>query len=150
MTEHHNDLDDASARGAEILRQLGWDTIWETAGTKGADTEFRDFTRSMVFGQLYGRDGMSLRDRELVVMALILAQGSERGIVPHFRQCHSVGISERDVRELIYTVCVYGGWPKGSQAAVWFNRVLQEPDSTWPQSMRVDPPLPPTGIQSDP
>ena len=129
-------------QGQQVIKDLGWERNWETAESRGADSEFREFTNRMVWAQLYGRPGLSLRDRELIVMGIILTQGSERGIRPHLRQCHELGITEREVRELIYTVCVYGGWPKGSQASVWFNKVLMEEDSTWPEDKRIQPHLP--------
>ena len=45
-------------------------------------------------------------------------------------------------REVIYAVCFYGGWPKGSQSVAAFQEVLAEPTSTWPQSHLIEPPLP--------
>jgi 4-carboxymuconolactone decarboxylase len=143
VTEEAEAAEHYAERGQQVIEALGWEQNWSTAESRGADAEFREFTQRMVFAQLYGRPGLSLHDRELIVMGIILTQGSERGIKPHFRRCHEVGITEREVRELIYTVCVYGGWPKGSQASVWFNKVLQEEDSSWPADMRIDPPLPP-------
>jgi 4-carboxymuconolactone decarboxylase len=127
---------DYSERGNQALEDLGWSDLWADVGSQGLDPQFKEFTRRIVFGQLYAREGLSIRDRELLVMALIIAQGSEHGIKPHFRLCHAVGISEDDVRELIYTVCLYSGWPKGSQARVWLNEVLQEADSSWPAELR--------------
>lgn len=126
-----------SDRGAEMVQALDWENIWPKDTDQGASAEFYELTQRVVFGQLYARHGLSLKDRELVVMALILAQGSERSIIAHFRQCHAVGITEREVREVIYSVCIYSGWPMGSQATAWFDGVLSEPDSTWPESMRI-------------
>jgi 4-carboxymuconolactone decarboxylase len=146
MTIEQDSAQHFAEQGAEVLHDIGWDEVWATGSTRGTDPEFSEFTQRVVFGQLYGRDGMSLRDRELIVMAIILTQGSERGIKPHFRRCHALGITEREVRELIYTVCMYGGWPKGSQASVWFNKILLEESSTWPDDMRVHPALPPANI----
>ena len=134
---------DYYARGCDTLEAFGWAHMAELSpGTARPDAEFWELTSRTVFGQMVARPGLTLRERELIIMAIIMTQGSTTGVKPHFRNCHKLGVTEREVREVIYAVCFYGGWPKGSQSVAAFQEVLAEPTSTWPQSHLIEPPLP--------
>ena len=108
-------------RGREILKQLGRDT-----GKKGRgeDEEFAEITLEAVWGGLYAREGMSLHDRELIIMAVMVATGADFDrLYYHFKNAHMLGITDREIREMIYTTMFYAGWPKGAAAIRHYNRI---------------------------
>ena len=116
------------AQGEKVLEQLGWGAHWNNPDL---DNRFWDFTLENNFGTLWARPQLSLRDREMITLSVLVALGAGDGILPHFRNARNVGITEEEVRELIFQVMYYAGWSRGSQATRQFNKVLREPGSRW-------------------
>lgn len=121
------------ARGKKVLDKLGWGANWHNADL---DDGFWDYTLENNFGTLWARPGLSLRDREMITLAVLIALGPGDGILPHFRSAHHLGLTETQIREIIFQTMYYAGWSRGSQATRLFNRVLREPGSKWPQPKR--------------
>jgi 4-carboxymuconolactone decarboxylase len=125
--------------GLQTLRDLGWnDDLTDAPMSEDADQAFWDHTIENLWGRVYNRPGLSLRDRQVVVLAVLIYVDTD-GITRHFENCHSVGLTEVEVREIIIQAGYYSGWPKFAAATRRFNRALNRPDSTWPQSARIDP-----------
>jgi 4-carboxymuconolactone decarboxylase len=116
------------ARGQKVLDGLGWGADWHNPDL---DTRFWDFTLENNFGTLWCRPQLSLRDREMITLSVLIALGAGDGILPHFRNARNVGLTEEEVRELIFQVMYYAGWSRGSQATRQFNKVVREPGSRW-------------------
>ena len=68
---------------------------------------------------------MSLRDRQVVVLAVQTCIGSETGIQNHLKNCHKLGLTELEVREIILQAGYYAGWPKFAGTTTLFNRYLE-------------------------
>ena len=112
------------AKGREILKKLGRDTGKKGKGEDEAFDEFAEMTLETIWGGLYAREGMSLRDRELITMAVAIATGADFDrLYHHFKNAHLLGITDQEIREMIYTTMFYAGWPKGASAIRSFNRV---------------------------
>lgn len=119
---------DAHAAGLKVLSELGWPA---DSGFADMDAKFWEFTTEHLFGQVWSRPGLSLRDRALVTLSVLLAVDADRGSMNHLRYAHNLGITEEEVRELIIQVGFYAGWPKGAHAMARFTKILAEPDSGW-------------------
>jgi 4-carboxymuconolactone decarboxylase len=115
---------EAHAAGVKVLEQLGWPV---DSGFADMDEKFWEFTTAHLFGQVWARPGLSLRDRALVTLSVLLAVDADRGSMNHLRYAHNVGITEQEMRELIIQVGFYAGWPKGAHAMARFHKILQEP-----------------------
>ena len=99
--------------------------------------EFFAFGNPVVLPNVYGRGGLDFHDRELVVMATIIAQSTPLGLEWHFRDLAPMAaISEREVQEVIYTACLYGGWPKCATANNVFRKIMDKPNN-WPKELRT-------------
>lgn len=85
----------AKEAGLEILRKLGWPL---DSGFADMDPRFWDFTTGHLFGQVWARPGLSLRDRAMITLAVLLAVDADRGSLNHLRYAHNVGITEEEVR----------------------------------------------------
>jgi len=114
--------------GREVLRQLGWPL---DSGFADMDPAYWDFTTRHLFGEIWSRPGLSLRDRAIVTLSVLLAVDADRGSMNHLRHAHNLGITEEEMREIIIHVGYYAGWPKGAHAMARFSRILDEPDSGW-------------------
>jgi len=86
------------ARGLQVYRQMGWGT---NPDLKQLDERLWSFTTDFVFGEVWARPGLSLRERELVVLAALIALGTE-GMDIHLRFAHRLGITEAQLKEVIY------------------------------------------------
>lgn len=118
----------AHAAGLDVLAKLGWPA---DSGFADMDQKFWEFTTAHLFGQVWARPGLSLRDRALVTLAVLLAVDADRGSMNHLRYAHNLGITEEEMRELIIQVGFYAGWPKGAHAMARFTKILEEPGSGW-------------------
>lgn len=114
----------AHATGLEVLRSLGWP---EDSGFADMDPEFWAFTTETLFGRIWSRPGLSLRERQIVTLAVLITVDADRGSMNHLRWAHNVGITETEMREIIIQAMLYAGWPKGAHAMARFTKILEEP-----------------------
>ena len=114
---------EAHAAGLKVLSDLGWPA---DSGFADMDPRFWEFTTGHLFGQVWSRPGLSLRDRALVTLSVLLAVDADRGSMNHLRYAHNLGITEEEIRELIIQVGFYAGWPKGAHAMARFTKILSE------------------------
>lgn len=121
---------EAHAAGLKVLSDLGWPA---DSGFADMDARFWEFTTGHLFGQVWSRPGLSLRDRALVTLSVLLAVDADRGSMNHLRYAHNLGITEEEIRELIIQVGFYAGWPKGAHAMARFTKILSEPDNGFGQ-----------------
>jgi len=112
-------------KGLRVLREIGWGDE-PAAPIKAADEEFWKLTVGHLFGDIWGRTGLSLRDRELVTLATLIALDRARGLRPHLRNAATLGITDEEMREIIIQVMHYAGWSVGAHAIVAFREVLSE------------------------
>ena len=121
-------------RTQEILREFGWFEFLDVPGESapyGLSPQFWDHTLEHVVGGLWERRQMSLRDRELLMIALIAATPSKVGLIPHLRNAHFLGFSAQAMREILLMVAMYAGWPKAADAIVMFEEIASQPDSPY-------------------
>lgn len=130
------------AAGLQTLSDLGWNNGPHDAEPpiKNSDRRFWNHTIEALFGRAYSVPGLTLKEKQLVVMATIIAHGNQIGIRTHYLRCHNAGVSELEVRELLLQVGYYTGWPSFSVGSIWFNQLLEEAGDTWPASMRTSLP----------
>ncbi|WP_137892794.1 carboxymuconolactone decarboxylase family protein [Ramlibacter sp. 2FC] len=121
-------------RTQEILREFGWFEFLDVPGEAapyGLSAQFWDHTLEHVVGGLWERPQMNLRDRELIMIALIAATPSKVGLIPHLRNAHYLGFSADAMREILLMVAWYAGWPKAAEAMVLFEEIAAQPDSPY-------------------
>ena len=122
------DYDKRMERGLEILKQLGWpDDAMDK--TKKAFPEFWDMTVGHLFGDVWARPGLSLRERELVTMAALIALARPVGLEPHFRNCSHIGITKEEIQEIILQVGHFAGWNAAVHAIFQLTEALEKNDS---------------------
>jgi alkylhydroperoxidase/carboxymuconolactone decarboxylase family protein YurZ len=113
--------------GLDVLREMGWP---ETGGVPGMDQEFWQHTVKHLFGDIWGRAGLSLRERELVTLGVLIALDAE-GVTPHFKHACKLGFTDREMREVIMQAMYYAGWPRGGAALRRYMNARNAPDSPW-------------------
>ncbi|WP_028933359.1 carboxymuconolactone decarboxylase family protein [Pseudonocardia spinosispora] len=101
--------------GYRLLEQLqdeqtraGWSSMLESQ-VPG----FADWVITALFGGTYQRDGLSLRDRQLVNLAALTALGGvDPQLTGHVRTSLRVGMSKQEILEVFVHLAPYIGMPK--------------------------------------
>jgi 4-carboxymuconolactone decarboxylase len=76
----------------------------------------REFSVNHLFANVWSRGGLSLRDRRLITIALLAAQGRPDQLKAHLRGARlgEEPLSEAEIMELLIHVAHYGGWAAGA------------------------------------
>ena len=117
-----SDEKDRRQRGLDVYRQMGWG---ENAGVKELDEDLWAFTTDVLFGEIWSRPGLSLRERELVTLGALMAAKAD-GIALHMRNAHHLGITYDEMKEVILQCTVYLGMPKALFAMRKLKAVMAE------------------------
>jgi 4-carboxymuconolactone decarboxylase len=75
-----------------------------------------------VFGRLWGRDGLSRRDRSLVTLGALIALRANDELAIHFKIARTNGLTDDEIAEVVYHSSGYAGFP----AAATASRIAQE------------------------
>ena len=84
--------------------------------------DVREFTINHLFANVWSRSrdkaiegqGISLRERRLITIALLAAQGRSDQLRDHATGAFIAGIKEEDLLEVMIHVAHYAGWPAGT------------------------------------
>ena len=79
-----------------------------------------------LFGEIWTRPHLSLRERQLITMASNIALARPVGTHSHYRSAQHIGITRKEIMELIIQVGQYAGWPAMALAVEQFAQVLKE------------------------
>ena len=93
----------------------------------------RDLGRYMVefpYGDIYSREGLALRDREIATTAMLTALGGrEPQLRVHFAAALNVGLTPDELEEIIIHTVVFAGFPTAINAMNLLHAVLAERNS---------------------
>jgi 4-carboxymuconolactone decarboxylase len=90
-----------------------------------------DLGRSIVefvYGDVYSRPGLSIRDRELAAVATLVALGRSAQLPQHMRAAMKAGITEGELREVIIQTATVAGFPPAMNAMSQLKTVAAEPN----------------------
>jgi 4-carboxymuconolactone decarboxylase len=114
--------DDARARGMEVLQALNVPT-----GSGPALPEaLGRMTVDHVFGEVWARPGLALRDRSLATVTILAALGRDPYLRLHLHGALNVGITQEELEELFLHLAHYAGWPLGIAASRALADVVAE------------------------
>ena len=115
------------ARALAIYEKMGWG---ENEIVKETDEELWKIITDIMFGEIWARPGLSLRDREMVTLAALVMEKAD-GIKLHMRHAHNLGITFDEIREVIFQVMYYAGQAKGLFAIRRLKEVMKETGATF-------------------
>jgi 4-carboxymuconolactone decarboxylase len=87
----------------------------ETAKTD-FDEPFQKLITESAWGSVWSSDGISLRERSMLTLALLAATGNFDEIPMHIRATANTGATKTDVREAFQHVAIYAGVPRANRA----------------------------------
>ncbi|MBY0277467.1 carboxymuconolactone decarboxylase family protein [Candidatus Binatia bacterium] len=78
---------------------------------------FVDLTVEHLFGEVWGNEALSVRDRRLVVLGILGALGDDSNLAAHMGQALKRGdVTAEQLDEIVVTVAHYAGWPRSTHA----------------------------------
>lgn len=105
--------------GAESRRERGLARLAELGDEPGGEEflarlgELGDLTVDFVFGDVHARPGLGVRERELVIVAVLTALGGlEPQVRAHIRAAKAAGVTEEELEEAILQTAPYAGFPR--------------------------------------
>jgi 4-carboxymuconolactone decarboxylase len=109
--------DESIAKGAARFEELmGWNV-----DPAALQDDFARITMGNLFGDVWCRPGLTLRDRSLITVTTLIALGREHELKLHLQGALRVGITRQEIQEIVLHLAHYAGWP----LAVGAGRVAQ-------------------------
>jgi 4-carboxymuconolactone decarboxylase len=109
-------------RGLAVYKEMGWG---ENEGVKELDEDLWNFTTDVLFGEMWSRPGLSLRERELITLGVLMESKAD-GIALHMRNAHNLGITYDEIKEVILQCAIYVGMPRTLFAMRKLKAVMAE------------------------
>ena len=114
--------------------ERGLKKMSEVYGVDGGEAvaPLGDLGRYMIefpYGDIYSRDGLALRDREIATTAMLTALGGrEPQLRVHFAAALNVGLTPDEIQEIIIHTITFAGFPTAINALNLLHAVLAELD----------------------
>lgn len=111
-------------KGQKVLQQLrgGASATGSATATEEVFPEFWKMTQEHLFGEVWSRPGLPLRDRSMISMTTLAVLGRMEELKMHMGYALNLGIPKEEILEMLMHIAHYAGWP----AAVSALRVAKE------------------------
>ena len=120
-----NETDDRRQRGLDMMRQVyGWDV-------QDGPGDFFGLTVDHLFAEIWTRPGLSIRDRRLLLIGLLIGQG--RDDVAEIQLGAALKLAELDagqLREIVIFLTHYAGWPTGAKLSMQAEKLIRQTSKT--------------------
>ncbi len=105
-----------------VKQTAGRDSLGEFA------PKFAELNDDVLFGEVWSReDQLSLRDRSLVTVVALMAQGlTDSSFKYHLMSAKKNGITRTEIAEILTHAAFYAGWPKAWAAFRMAKEVWEE------------------------
>ncbi len=118
-------------RGLDVAERLAADKLahFVESGIAEIAPDFARMTIEFAFGDIYARDELDLRSRELVAIAALAARGNALAqLRTHVESAESSGISKAEVLEILMQTALYAGFPAALNALAGCRDLLADDD----------------------
>jgi alkylhydroperoxidase/carboxymuconolactone decarboxylase family protein YurZ len=85
-------------------------------GVGGVAPELARYTNDVLFGDLWRQGNLSPRDRSLVTIAALIAQGQAAQLPFHLNRAMDNGLTQTQAAEVVTHLAFYAGWPRAMSA----------------------------------
>jgi 4-carboxymuconolactone decarboxylase len=80
----------------------------------------------VLFGDVWERAELSPRDRSLITVAALIANGNTEQLPGHLNRAKSNGLSETELVEVMTHLAFYAGWPRAFSAILVAKEVFKK------------------------
>lgn len=114
-------------RGAAVIRSLNDGAPQPTLERMRQEFPFpAEATEAYALGDVWSRPGLDNRTRQLAAVAAFAAIGETAFMKVHAGYALNVGVSEDELKEVIYMVTVPAGFPKAIRASQALSELFAE------------------------
>ena len=99
-----------------------------TAAQTAFDAPFQQFITEVAWGSVWAREGIDVKTRSLITIALLAALGRREELELHLRATRNTGATPEEIREALLHVAVYAGIPAANSAFALARTVLPTSD----------------------
>ena len=91
------------------------------ARLRALDPDLAQYISEFAYGEIYERDGLDLKTKELLACVMLLSLGNPAELRTRLRGALRAGATEREVREALLFAIPYLGFPRvvGAFAHLW-------------------------------
>ena len=101
-----------------------------TAAQTPFDAPFQQFITEVAWGSVWAREGIDVKTRSLITIALLAALGRREELELHLRATRNTGATPEEIREALLHVAVYAGIPAANSAFTLARAVLPTSDES--------------------
>jgi len=94
------------------------------AGVGEVTPELARYTNDVLFGDLWRQSNLSPRDRSLVTVAALIAQGQAAQLPFHLNRAMDNGLTQAQAAEVVTHLAFYVGWPEAMSAVPVLKEVF--------------------------
>jgi len=85
-----------------------------------------ELTDDVLFGDVWARAELSPRDRSLITVAALIANGNTAQLPGHLNLARENGLSETELAEVMIHLAFYTGWPRAISAILVAKEVFKK------------------------
>ena len=85
-----------------------------------------ELTDEVLFADVWERAELSPRDRSLVTVAALIANGNTEQLPSHLNRAKENGLSETELAEVMTHLAFYVGWPRAISAILVAKEVFKK------------------------
>ncbi len=111
--------EDKRRRGLDMMRQVyGWDV-------QDGPGDFFGLTVDHLFAEIWTRPGLTLRDRRLLLIGLLIGQGRhDVAEIQLDAALRGEELSPDELREIVIFLTHYAGWPAGAKLSMQAEQLI--------------------------
>jgi 4-carboxymuconolactone decarboxylase len=112
-------MSDRYRRGVDVAQQLAADKLahFVKSGVAEVAPDFARMVIEFAFGDIYSRDALDLRSRELIAIAALAVSGNAGPqLRVHVESAASAGITKPQIVEVLMQIALYAGFPAALNA----------------------------------
>ena len=111
-------------KGMQVLRRMGREQTM--FNQKEQYPDLYDLSVGYLFGEIWSRPHLTLRERELITLASNISLARPHGTHSHYRSAKHLGFTHEEIMEVMIQVGMYAGWPAIAHALVQYEEVQKE------------------------
>lgn len=116
-----------SERGAEVIRSLNQGRGQPNLEAMRGEFPFlAEATEAFALGDVWSRPGLDNRTRQLAAVAAMAALGEVGMLRVHAGYALNIGVSEEELKEVIYMITVPAGFPRAIAASQVLSELFAE------------------------
>ena len=119
--------DQSFERGIEFFR------TYNARAADGLEAALADVSPDLMryaaafpFGEIYQREGMDLRARQITTLATLATLGAQSQLRVHIGIARKMGLSKEEIAEVFIQLAPYAGFPAAINATLTLSEVIED------------------------